>query len=263
MHYELTLYSALFKVITMFNLIKFNFKKLFKTSQFYLILGLFILVISIFLAITIKDIKAGYDTVLSGLDFMLSINNVQILLVYGLFTGWYAIDDYTNNTVKIMYGKGYSRFKVYISKIIVLLIIITIYFVITALVSLLLGTIFIGSKYTVKSNFSVIIALQYLGILYYILGMFCFADIVKNIYAVSVFSASMWIIDMIYVTSESFKKLKDKLLPSVIASAYPFIVFTDSTSNQSQIQEAILSGIIHITICIMISYILDKFSEHL
>lgn len=96
----------------MLNLLKYQFRKLFRNVVFYIIIGLVLIqnVISIF-DFTGKD---AYFV-----DYILRFDQYN-LIMFGaaVFVPLFACGDYANGAVKTVFGKGYTRTQNFISKLI-------------------------------------------------------------------------------------------------------------------------------------------------
>lgn len=62
-------------------------------------------------------------------------------MILGIFTALYVCDDYTNDTLKNIYAKGYSRQNVYLSKYIMSILVAIVMSLITIAVTLILCSI--------------------------------------------------------------------------------------------------------------------------
>ena len=144
----------------MTNLLRFEFRKLFKNKAFYICtaVSLFFVLIS---AITIKSmhdlyytsvvIEGGEEPVnslygMTGLSMLKSgFSNGALATVGAIMVSLIVVEDYYHDTMKNIYAKGYKKDFVFFSKYIVSLVAFFIGFVLCSLLSLLLGaTMFDG-----------------------------------------------------------------------------------------------------------------------
>ena len=152
----------------MHKLIRFEFRKLFRSRYFYVIAAISILFI-LFAGITYSIIKAiaggepglplanAYSFVKGALG-----NNFTILI--GIFVAIAATEDNASGTMKNIIGKGYSRLKVFMSKYLVSLVGVFIISILVVGTAFLYGTIAF-EKTPIEDNLAIIIFGQLLSIL--------------------------------------------------------------------------------------------------
>lgn len=70
-----------------------------------------------------------------------SLSGASFIMILGIFTALYVCDDYTNDTLKNIYAKGYSRQNVYLSKYIMSILVAIVMSLITIAVTLILCSI--------------------------------------------------------------------------------------------------------------------------
>ena len=130
----------------MANLIKFEFRKLFKSKLFY-VCGI-ILIASIFLTLAtlkisynlLKDSPYAIGDTTTVLDVLKATNTVLPLLL-AVFVVIFVCEDYTSDTIKNIYAKGYSKTSIFFSKYLVSLIVCLIYLAIDLLFKFVFGVI--------------------------------------------------------------------------------------------------------------------------
>jgi ABC-type transport system involved in multi-copper enzyme maturation permease subunit len=163
------------------NLLKLEFVKLKRRKSFYIctliMLGLIIisnLTIKAFLSLlpdVIGDItSSGIDSLVSGLS------NSSFTLITSIFVILFVCEDYTNQAIKNIYAKGYSRTNVFLSKIISVVISTTIMFLIVEIASFISGTLFFGIGKIESYKFLLLIAAQYLAAMAEIIFAFVIAS---------------------------------------------------------------------------------------
>lgn len=100
-------------------LLKFEFRRLlhFKPALVCLIIAAVYALSDAFLSNL--DILEGYEeaTGTPALELMLSSMDLLLFLV-AIFSGLYACNDYSNNTLKNIYSKGFDRTEVYLAKMV-------------------------------------------------------------------------------------------------------------------------------------------------
>lgn len=250
-------------------IIAFQFKKFFKTYHFYMILGIFFMVIflaAIAYAAEQEFIPVGYTGDISifkksGVRFMFEINGKWTIFVYSFFSGLFAIDDYANNTVKIMYAKGYTRTQVFLSRLPVLITATTIYFVINALFSLFWGTYFVGNNIVRKGNYLLMMFMQYIGILILVLSVFSIADIIKNQYAVMISSPLALFVDSILLEILIRLNIEKPVINGLITACWTMQIFTQYDVPAKDVILTLITGIIHAGVLTIISFFINKKAE--
>lgn len=166
----------------MSQLIKFEFRKLFRSTSFLvfaIIAGVLLLINAFFLYDTYEvALESGvtgeeFNEVLSFLgistfDLVYSFaDNSFIYLLAGIFISLFVCADYATLTIKNIYSKGYSRRKVYFAKYIVSLIGILSIVGVVYILSILSSLLIFGKIGPIPRNYFVVFLLQILVIIVY------------------------------------------------------------------------------------------------
>ena len=127
----------------MLKLLKFEFHKLIRQKSTYICI--LIPFIFLFLEILINKLiymndNAQIPTTINILKTSLATTNLTLILA--IFIAINVTEDYTEQTIKNIYGKGYSRESVYLTKYIIIILYTLINVIIIYLSSLLIGNIF-------------------------------------------------------------------------------------------------------------------------
>ncbi len=127
----------------MLKLLKFEFHKLIRQKSTYICI--LIPFIFLFLGILINKLiymndNAQIPTTINILKTSLATTNLTLILA--IFIAINVTEDYTEQTIKNIYGKGYSRESVYLTKYIIIILYTLINVIIIYLSSLLIGNIF-------------------------------------------------------------------------------------------------------------------------
>ena len=159
-------------------LLKFEFRKLIRNKTFYICLGICALLIIISILIN----KAVYDSdlltaaqnempeeyaalieeqkaSLTGINLFKQtlasstslINNT--LAILGIVTSLIICEDFTGDTIKNIYSKGYSRTQVYFAKLISSLAVFLVITIVAMTLSFTLGSLLLNGVGTVGKNF--------------------------------------------------------------------------------------------------------------
>lgn len=167
------------------NLLKLEFVKLKRRKSFY-ICTLIMLGLVIISNLTIKAVLSLLPDVIgditsSGIDSLVSgLSNSSFTLIASIFVILFVCEDYTNQTIKNIYAKGYSRTNVFLSKIISVVISTTIMFLIVEIASFISGTLFFGIGKIESYKFLLLIAAQYLAAMAEIIFAFVIASIIRK-----------------------------------------------------------------------------------
>lgn len=151
-------------------LIRFEFRKLFRSRYFYVISVIGILFI-LLTGATYSIIKAvaGSDPgipVQNTYAFIKGALGNYFTLLTGIFVAIAATEDNANGTIKNVIGKGYSRLKVFMSKYIVSLIGVLIISLLVVGVAVIYGSLAFD-KVPTQDNIALIIFGQLLSIITY------------------------------------------------------------------------------------------------
>ncbi len=153
-------------------LIKFEFRKLFKSKYFYII-GAIAIAFVLISGITTKAIndaivaEGGEATPYSAYLFTKSALSGTFTMLIGIFAALFATEDQTCGTLKNIVAKGYSRTKLYFSKYIVSLVGVLIISALTIAVSYGYGNSIWSNSLEITDNVALIVIGQLLGLLAY------------------------------------------------------------------------------------------------
>ena len=120
-------------------LLKFEFRKITKQKSFYICFGIVFLLAVLNVVLT-KSLSSESEEVIFSTGSMLvkSLSGSSFMMILGIFTALYVCDDYTNNTLKNIYAKGYTREKVYLSKYIMSVLVAVVMSLITMAITVAL-----------------------------------------------------------------------------------------------------------------------------
>ena len=152
-------------------LIRFEFRKLFRSRYFYVVMGIAMLFI-VMTGITYTIIKAlvaggaatGVTT--TSYSFIKGALGNNFTILIAVFVAIAATEDNASGTMKNVIGRGYSRLKVFLSKYLVSLIAVIIISALVVLVAILYGTLAFD-KGEITDNLAVIICGQLFSLVAY------------------------------------------------------------------------------------------------
>ena len=132
------------------NILKFEFHKLFRQKSFYICSVIMIIFSILGILITkslVENNPEQFTGTLSGLNSILTaITSANFVMISGIFIAIFVCTDYDNQTIKNIYSRGFSKTKVYVSKLIVCLCSVIIMFAITLGVSYIYGASTFGNE---------------------------------------------------------------------------------------------------------------------
>ena len=102
------------------NLLKLEFRKLKTRKSFYICIAVMVgmFAISTFTINGLINPDFSEDLGLSGINSLIgALSSSSFTMISGIFVALFVCEDYTSQTVKNIYAKGYSRTKVYLSKL--------------------------------------------------------------------------------------------------------------------------------------------------
>ena len=130
-------------------LIRFEFRKVFRSKYMYIIFGIgllfaFISPITILASNALMEEMGQMTVPYSGYLCAKSALASSFSTFIGIFIGIFATEDFTQHTNKNIVGRGYSRLHLYFSKYIVSLVLTVGFAVLQILLSLILGFALFG-----------------------------------------------------------------------------------------------------------------------
>lgn len=250
------------------NLIKFEFRKLFKSKTFYICgsLGAFFVTINIIstyiLAVSIGEMPTG-SICLSFIQS--SINNSNFEILSAIFVSIFVCADQAGKTLKTIYAKGYSRTEVYFSKYIVSLIATIIYALIGYFFSAIFSFSLFGIKdMTLPSNaFGLSFVAQFIMIItFHALYFFVSNSLGNTGGSIAICILGPAFINMIVSLFDLFID-SDKV--SFLFSSYWLTSLLNASQNSlityGRCTEIIIAGIIYSSLFIVGGYLINKTKE--
>lgn len=149
------------------NLLKFEFRKLKKQKSFYICTVIAVALLFLF-ALTVRSIiwgdsaPAEEELVTAGIGIMVgALSNSSFIMIAGIFVVLFVCEDYSTQTVKNIYARGYSGKQVYFAKLISALLGTTVMFAVVEVAAFAIRTAFFGF-----GNFDFLKFLELIGIQY-------------------------------------------------------------------------------------------------
>ena len=141
-------------------LLRFEFRKLFRSKAFYICTAISIIFILISaltvkaMAEELKKVDPNYNTIYTGLSMIKDVfSNGQIAILGGIMVSILVCEDFTSDTLKNVYARGYSRQNVFFAKVIAVLVAYCVMFFADIVLSLLFGTFMFDGFGTAGANY--------------------------------------------------------------------------------------------------------------
>lgn len=247
-------------------LLKFEFRKLFKSKAFY-ICAVIPIVLVIFSGISASQFYIDPETgkCIYELDEFLryTFNSNMIVMISGIFTAIFLCEDDVSGTIKNIYAKGYSRESVFFSKYIVSLVALLIMLSSELLVAFLYG----ASHFEMSSNNDLFVRL--LGqivvlISYHALFTAISMWLKKTGGAVALNILGPSLVGLILGTVDIILKLKDKLNGFLFSNYWISTFFADfvsATLTTKVMVTAFVGSCIYIAVGIVLGFLASKKNE--
>ena len=165
------------------NLLAFEFRKLFRSKTFYIILSIIVanaLLQSVFLYLMMKD--AGPEEFMPT-AFSLLKNTAysdMLLLCFGVFISLFALDDSSCGALKTVYGKGYPRKSVFAAKFLIAELCLVFFFAVACGLNFACGLLFF-QKGSAAARLAITLFVQLIVLLSYGAVYFFFTAVCKKI----------------------------------------------------------------------------------
>ena len=167
------------------SLIKLEFYKLRKRKSLYICLA--IILAQVILSGVLTKLMADMDPLyaqlveVSGVVFMVEAMYISsFTLVAGIFAVLFVCEDFGQQTIKNIIGKGYSRVSFYMAKALALCAAVSFMFLVTVLFSFGVGTAFFEAG-SIYSRFFAIMGAQYLAVMAEMGAAFFIALLIRTI----------------------------------------------------------------------------------
>lgn len=105
----------------MMRLFKFEFYKLIRTRSYYICIGIMMLLtaLSAYLQVLLKDQLGTLAVDMTRLScVMTALSNSSVSMMLGIFISLFVCEDYSTGTIRTILARGYSRFDIYVSKLV-------------------------------------------------------------------------------------------------------------------------------------------------
>lgn len=145
-------------------LLKFEFHKLKKQKSFYICT--FIMLLSSFISLFLSKSFPSDDVISSGEILLFAVSFSNFTMLCGIFISLFVCADYSEETVKNIYSHGFSRSKIYFSKLITVIFSTAVMFLLTLVFNYFLGNYMFTGK-SENGNYILLLFGQFLICLAY------------------------------------------------------------------------------------------------
>lgn len=245
------------------NLIKFEFRKLFKMKSFYICLAISMALIFLNYLTTKAIFKDNIENIPTPTGLSMLKNTIgfaNLTMILAIFIALITCEDNTLGTIKNIYSKGYSRAKVYFSKYIVSLTAVLIYLLVTMLFSYILGTTTWTSG-EMENNYIYAILAQIIIVIAYHALFFMVSTILKKIGAsIAINIIGPTLISLFLAMTDAFLKIDKFMLSSYWLDSLLSSLKATNIANKS-ITTSILCGIIYSIVFVITGLFFNKKEE--
>lgn len=164
------------------NLLKFEFHKLVRQKSFYIctIVMLALTFISLLITKTWAESDLENAKELSGAATVLTaVSSSSFTMLSGIFIALFACNDYDSQTIKNVYAHGFSRGKVYFSKLLTTLAAVVVMFAVMLVFSYVSGSALFGNE-SAAGNYIGLIFGQLILCLAYAAFVFAVSLVIKK-----------------------------------------------------------------------------------
>ena len=241
------------------NLIQFEFRKLTRKKSYYIctvisfaLLLMMVLLFNFLLKIAQTDEYKAVDLVLQCL------NNGSFTLLAGIFAILFVCEDYTLQTVKNVYARGYSQKNVYLAKLIVTLGAASAMYLALQIFAFLLGAFFFGVGEVESGKYFAVLAVQYVTAMaevtfaFFLASIFCKSgtSIATFVLSSTMSSLLFGLLDLMFEIEKI--DLNDYWVTSFLGDLQSLTVKTD------RLLECLFGSLIYIAVFILIGMFGNK-----
>lgn len=248
----------------MTNLLKFEFRKLFKQKSFYICTAV-MLVLSVFGILLNKTLASNPDfnmAMPSAKSALLSaVSSSSFTMLCGIFIALFVCTDYDQQTIKNVYSRGFSRTNVYFAKFIVSVISTVVMFAVTLLFTYVAGAAMLDGT-AEAGNYVGLIAGQLIYCLAYSSFVFAISLIVKKVgvsIALAILGPSL--IGTVINLADAFLKIENFKIGSYWLDGFIDDLTSLATDNTRLIVCIVLS-LIYAAVFVVAGYLINKKQEN-
>lgn len=246
------------------NLLKFEFRKLFRQKSFYICTAI-MMILSVFGLLLSKALAENSEfnmTMPTALSSLLSaITSSNFTMICGIFIALFVCVDYDQQTIKNVYSRGFSRDNVYFSKLIVCVLSTVAMFLVTLAFTYVMGCAMFD-KTAEAGNYAALIAGQLVYCLAYASFVFAVSLIVKKVgisIALAILGPSL--IGTVINLVDAFLKIADFKIGSYWLDGFVADLTSLATDNTRLIVCVVLS-LLYAVVFIVAGFVINRKQEN-
>ncbi len=247
------------------NLLKFEFRKIFKQKSFY-ICSAVMLAMSFFGILLNKTLASNPELNMampSAKSALLSaVSSSSFTMICGIFIALFVCSDYDQQTIKNVYSRGFSRNTVYFAKYIICIITTIIMFIVTLIFTYAVGSVLLEESVAEEGNYIGLITGQLLYCLAYSSFVFAVSLIVKKVgisIALAILGPSL--IGTVINLADAFLKIDNFKIGSYWLDGF-LGDLTSLTTDSTRLTVCIVLSIIYAALFFVSGYFINKKQEN-
>ena len=256
------------------NLLKLEFRRLFRAKSFYIclaitfpmiVLAAFTFKFLLLMDVPAEEVEAMKDMLGSEFNSLSVLKSVisyaSLPTILAIFVTIFVTDEYANDIIKNVYSKGYSRERIFFSKYLSSLAATLLFFLADAIAAMIVGKVLFGAFGTMGKNYiPALLASLFLLFAYHSLFFLIGISIRKSGGAIALSIIGPKIITLVLGLIDAIKDSEENTFSSYwLEGRLSVLSATDVTGKDILI--AFLIGGIVIAACIVGGYFLNKARE--
>lgn len=244
-------------------LLKFEFRKITRQKSFYICFGIALLILALSAVILKAAVnEAGSTEVFSPVSFSLTaLTSSSFTLVLGIFVALYCCADYSDNTLKNIYSRGYTRAQVYFAKYLVSLLLSLAVAILFFLWAFIFGKKFGNTEEAVTQEFIISVVCQLVIVAGYHAVYFSLAMIIGKVGgSVAVNLVGPMLVITVLTLLTSLLKIENLTLNSYWLDA-PMSSLSQGAAESSLFLKSIVMSVIYAGIFVAGGYFLNRKKE--
>lgn len=246
------------------NLLKFEFRKLFKQKSFYICTAVMLVLSLVGLMLNKAlsenaELNMAMPTVKSAL--LSAVSSSNFTMVCGIFIALFVCTDYDQQTIKNVYSRGFSRNNVYFAKFIVCVLSTVAMFAITLIFTYIAGAVmFDGTAET--GNYVGLIAGQLIYCLAYSSFVFAVSLVVKKVgisIALAILGPSL--IGTVINLADAFLKIENFKIGSYWLDGF-IGDLTSLATDSTRLVICIVLSLVYAAVFITAGYLINRKQEN-
>ena len=249
------------------NMLRLEFTKLKRQKSFYICLAI-MLGLAFLNTLTAKAVLSTIPELLGGMygsgiqSLMTGMSDSSFTIVASIFVALFVCQDYSQQTVKNIYARGYSRISVYISKMIATFVAATVMFVVVEAAAFGFGSMFFGVGEVENFRFLGIIGAQYVVMMANMALAFAVSAILrKNGGAIPIIIVAPIVVTILLGLADALIKSETLSLADYYINSFLNSLMSLNVTNERMI-ECIIGALIYIPVLLVGGMFINKRVEN-